>query len=140
MTRGIDCKNPMNIMMSDKAWQGEVRPTTDPEGRLCTFDCMEDGIRAGVKTLLTYYRVHGLKTVHQILSRYAPSSENNTEAYADDVCERIGAQPDETLNMEDKSETTLIVKALIHHEQGVDCCTDDQIADGINRAYHQEQY
>lgn len=135
MTRGLTCNNPMNIMMTQKLWQGEIRPTLDPEHRLCTFDSMQSGIRAGTKVLLAYYRLHGLKTIHTILSRYAPSSENNTEAYADDVCRRIGAQPDEEINLEDQGEMVALVKAMIHHEQGVDCCSDDEIVSGVGCAY-----
>ena len=56
MTRGISCFNPMNIMeVPSIKWQGQVDPTTDPEGRLCTFDSFVDGIRAGAITLLSYY-------------------------------------------------------------------------------------
>lgn len=140
MTRGIDCNNPMNIMMSDKKWQGEIRPTRDPQERLCTFDCMENGVRAGAKTLITYYRVHGLKTVRQILNRYAPPEENNTAAYIDAVCERIGVQPDELLYMEKRDTVDDLVGAIIHHEQGTDCCTEEQIFGGVDRALALEKY
>lgn len=139
-TRGVLCNNPMNLMMSEKLWQGEVRPTLDPQERLCTFDSMENGVRGGVKTLMTYYRVHGLKTVSQMIHRYAPPVENNTCAYTDAVCEKMGVQPDELLHMEDRKTVEDLVGAIIHHEQGYDCCTPDEIEAGTTRALGLEKY
>lgn len=132
MTRGILCKNPMNIMTSGIPWQGEIRPTTDPQGRLCTFDCMEDGVRAGTKTLLTYYHIHNLKTINEIINRFSPPEENNTAAYVDAVSEQMGLQPDEQLDMSDRNIVEDLITAIIMHEQGFNCCTKEQIENGIN--------
>ena len=56
------------------------------------------GWRAAFKVLRSYYYVHKLYTIQQVISRWAPASDNNnTEAYIRKVCELTGMMPDEIL-------------------------------------------
>ena len=146
MTRGIDCKNPLNLMSSPQfTWKGEQKPTSDPAKRLCTFDTMEDGIRAGCVNLLSYYLQDGCETVRQIINRYAPTNlsfdvvgetpdNNNTAEYIAFMADRIGVDPDAPINMTARATLLAWVAAQIHFEQGSDCCTPEQIAAGVDAA------
>jgi len=78
-TRGVRNHNPGNIRRSSDPWQGLAAEQTDPA--FFQFISAAYGIRALVKTLITYQDKHGLQTVAEIISRWAPSSENNTGSY-----------------------------------------------------------
>ena len=78
--RGMRNNNPLNIIKSEKInWQGEVKPSTDPN--FAQFETLEYGLRAAFKLLRTYYTKHGCKTITQIISRWAPETENQVVAY-----------------------------------------------------------
>ncbi len=78
--RGMRNNNPLNIIKSEKInWQGEVKPSTDPN--FAQFETLEYGLRAAFKLLQTYYTKHGCKTITQIISRWAPETENQVVAY-----------------------------------------------------------
>jgi hypothetical protein len=115
MTRGIINNNPGNIRLSRTAWQGEV-PGSDPA--FVTFGEPQDGIRAMARVLLNYQRVHGLRTVEAIISRWAPSEENNTAAYAEDVAKRMGVQPEDRIDISDPAILSALCQAIIRHENG----------------------
>lgn len=123
----------MNLMESPINWQGEIRPTSDPEGRLCQFDTMVDGIRAGAKNLLAYYNHHNCKTIRQIITRYAPSEENPTEAYIQFVSEWCGVSPDDEVDLNDPTFMRLLCGGIARFEQGSILDTSD-IAQGVVEA------
>src|SRR5574344_1223737 len=78
-TRGIRNNNPANIRRGCK-WQGLAKTQTDRE--FCQFVTMTWGVRALLVTLRTYVVKHHLRTVREIITRWAPPSDgNNTEAY-----------------------------------------------------------
>ena len=61
---------------------------------------MEYGWRAAFYLLTrTYYHKHRLYTIRTIIRRWAPESENNTEAYINNVSMLTGIQPDEPLGI-----------------------------------------
>lgn len=76
--RGQRNNNPFNIKISQAAWRGELLHNTD--GTFEQFKDMYHGIRAGVKLLHNYVRF-GYKTPLQIISRFAPDTENDTNKY-----------------------------------------------------------
>ena len=55
----------------------------------CIFDEAVMGIRALMRILLVYRFHHKKSTIDDIISRWAPPSENDTDAYIDFVCERV---------------------------------------------------
>lgn len=82
MTRGQRNNNPLNIRKGSQ-WKGLVR--TPEEKHFCVFSSMLYGIRAALVLLRTYkYRYHCV-TISQIISRWAPPSENDTNKYIDMV-------------------------------------------------------
>lgn len=82
-TRGIRNNNPANIRRGCN-WKGLIRQQKDRE--FCQFVTMTWGVRALLVTLRTYVVKHHLHTVREIITRWAPpSDDNNTEKYIEFV-------------------------------------------------------
>ena len=64
------------------------------------YDSQEHCIRAWWVLMRTYRRRYGCTTVRQIVTRYAPPSENDTVRYVGFCCRRTGLGPDCELNGE----------------------------------------
>ena len=84
LPRGLRNNNPFNIKKSLQPWQG--KRTISPDGSKLdptfeSFQSMRYGVRAGLKLLYNYIYLYGDTTVYKILSRFAPRSENATDAY-----------------------------------------------------------
>ncbi|MBQ7420292.1 MAG: hypothetical protein IJV17_06090 [Prevotella sp.] len=78
--RGLRNNNPLNIIKSKyQIWLGQTNIGGDT--RFCQFSSMQYGFRAALKLLRTYYTKYGCITIRQIINRWAPQSENNTQAY-----------------------------------------------------------
>ena len=99
-----------------------------------TFDTPEHGIRAGVKLLLTYFHKYGLKTIREIISRFAPPSENDTESYIAHVSLETGIPDDEALDLDDPYILAAVAMAIIKHEQGKQPYTAAQFMRGVEQA------
>jgi hypothetical protein len=113
--RGIRNNNPGNIRLSSTSWQGEAPVQSD--GTFVQFISPEYGIRAISKILDTYSISYGLNTVNDIISRWAPPSENNTQAYIQDVANYIGVDPNQPIDVQ--ANKAGLVAAIIQHENGV---------------------
>lgn len=113
--RGIRNNNPLNIRIGN-VWLGEVKKPTDKSFE--QFISMEYGIRAGFIILRRYIRRYGIDTIAEIISRWAPSSENNTKAYISAVAKRTQLNPDIPVRYEDKEVMCSIVSAMIEVECG----------------------
>jgi len=113
-TRGIRNNNPGNIVRTNDVWQGES-PDQSGDDRFVVFTAPEWGIRAMVRILRRYYS-SGLTTVSQIISQWAPSTENDTQAYIDAVANQMGVSPDGVLSFDNA--LPLLVSAIITHENG----------------------
>lgn len=129
--RGVRNNNPGNIMKGGDNWQGEVQGN-DP--RYATFETPEAGIRAMGKTLLTYQDKHGLNTVEGIIARWAPATENNTDAYVATVAKAMGVKPNEALNLRDADTLNNLTRAIIRVENGEQPYSDEQITRGLAAA------
>ena len=116
LPRGIANNNPTNIRRSDTVWAGQSPDQTDPD--FVQFVDPRHGLRAGMKTLMAYQHVHGLNTVKQIISRWAPSVENDTSAYVEDVANRCGVGPDTPLSLDDANVLARLTQAIVRHENG----------------------
>ena len=129
--RGIRNNNPGNIRHGQN-WQG-----LNPEGRnidpaFCVFKSPVFGIRALAKVLMNYEKIHGLNTVRQIISRYAPPNENQTMAYIQTVAKQIGVYPDTVIDIEERGILTVFIKAVIRMENGIQPYSDEVIQQGID--------
>ena len=96
--RGIRNHNPLNIRRSKDQWQG-LR-AIQQDSQFCQFETMEYGWRAAFVLLTrTYYHNYRLYTIREIVSKWAPANENNTEAYIRNVSRLTGIDPDEPLGI-----------------------------------------
>ncbi|MGF0237597.1 hypothetical protein ACQR3P_01740 [Rhodococcus sp. IEGM1300] len=134
-TRGVRNRNPGNIDYSPtNQWQGQLKLDPAIEKRFARFDVPENGIRALGKVLLTYKRKHGLKTVKAIISRWAPSVENDTAAYVRAVEANTGTKPGAEIDLTSPTVMLGFVKAIIHHENAGYAYPDSVLAEGVRRA------
>lgn len=130
--RGIRNCNPLNIRRNSTQWQGLRKEQTD--SAFFQFISMPYGYRAAIRTLVTYYNKHGLKTIREIVSRWAPPSENHTENYINIVAERSGFSPDAEIDIFDQDVMIAIVAAMSFVENGVEA-SEDEIRQGYLLAF-----
>lgn len=85
MTLGEKLNNPLNIRNVDgQNWKGQI----GKKAGFCEFQTVWWGVRAAM-LILKKYRKRGLVTIEQIISTWAPSSENDTEAYIKFICSKM---------------------------------------------------
>lgn len=77
-TRGFRNNNPGNIRHGEE-WLGLAEEQTDPD--FFQFVSVEYGIRAMFKILEIYREKYHLTTIDDIISRWAPPTENDTQPY-----------------------------------------------------------
>jgi len=121
LPRGIRNNNPLNIRRSKDQWQGLSKTQGDRSS--CQFETLEYGWRAAFHLLTrTYYHKYRLYTIRGIVSRWAPPSENNTEAYIANVSRLTGIDPDEPLGIpsEKPSRWMMLGLAMAIQENGTD--------------------
>ena len=85
------------------------------------FKSLEYGWRAAFYLLTrTYYHKYRLYTIRGIISRWAPSSENDTRAYIENVSRLTGIAPDETIGIpsEKPSRWMMVGVAMAIQENG----------------------
>ncbi len=114
LPRGIKNKNPGNLRLSGDDWRGLKSNQSDPA--FFQFSDEVYGIRALAKVLLNYQGRYGLKTISEIISRYAPPTENNTMSYIESVAGRVGVDKDQEIIVADILPE--LIPAIIYHENG----------------------
>lgn len=134
LPRGIRNNNPGNIRWGS-AWKGLKKDGKQQDPSFCVFKSSVFGIRALAKVLINYKKIHGLNTVRQIVSRYAPPNENQTTAYVQSVAKQLGVYPDSIIDIEERGVLTVFIKAVIRMENGIQPYSDELIQQGINSIY-----
>ena len=88
LNRGWRNNNPMNIrfVVANK-WRGKVSENRKKDSAFEEFTNVVWGWRAAFYLLMKYYFKNKLKTPRMIITKYAPPSENNTDAYVHNVME-----------------------------------------------------
>jgi hypothetical protein len=127
--RGIRNHNPGNIRRSSDPWQGLAERQGDVE--FFTFKSPIYGIRALARTLITYQDKHGLRTIRQIIGRWAPPVENNTNAYVRAVADATDLDADQMLDLHNFDYLFPLTKAIIKHENGQQPYIDAQITKAL---------
>lgn len=118
ISRGLRNNNPGNIRLSNFIkWKGQSAKQTDKS--FVQFDTMEDGYRAMAKTLLTYFNKHKLNTIRAIISRWAPSNENNTNAYISSVSRSMNLGADKAFRVDSEPMLVSLCAAISRVENGV---------------------
>jgi len=130
-SRGLRNCNPLNIRrVAGTTWKGQRAEQTDHA--FVQFRTIEYGLRAAFVLLRTYSTKYKLNCIRDIISRWAPPSENNTEKYIRNVCQWTGFGGNERLT---EKEWPRLVQAMARQECGV-ILDEDQIQKGF--ALYQE--
>lgn len=137
MTRGIRNNNPCNLRWG-QPWEGLLPETqrTDPD--FCQFIDPTYGIRAASLVLHTYGE-EGITTLRDVITRYAPSSENDTLAYINAVSTMTGIKPDVQCDFGTYETQFPVIKAIIYHENGMQPYPDAVINKGLSMAGIEDQ-
>lgn len=122
MTRGLRNNNPGNIRRSSTPWVGLAADQTDAS--FLQFATPAYGIRAMYKILLNYAN-RGLTTVQDIISTWAPPTENDTQSYIDDVAGSLNVDPGTTLDLNDQNTLIALTQAIVSHENGINPYSQD---------------
>lgn len=139
-SRGFRNRNPGNIdYVPANRWQGQTGlgdiwlPAS--QRRFAAFESHEFGIRALAALLATYQDRHGLRSITQIISRWAPSADrNNTGAYIAFVARQMGREANDVLDMHAYTDVRPLVEAIIRKELGGQPYAPAVIDEGLRRA------
>ncbi len=131
LPRGIRNNNPLNIReneTSNDQWEGERVLDTDPDFE--EFISPVYGIRAAVRVLKSYRR-RGVVTLGDIITTWAPMTENDTASYIESVAQQTGLKPWATVT---DIHYPALLKAMIKHENGIQPYSDELIKTGVSMA------
>ncbi|MCC8062446.1 MAG: structural protein P5 [Rikenellaceae bacterium] len=117
MAKGLSNNNPGNIRISGTRYQGEIQPSKDRAFK--QFESMAYGYRAMFMLLYTYQKRHGLRTIRQMISRWAPPTENHTDNYIACIAEWSGTGVDIGIDTLTKSTMVPVVAAMSRMENGI---------------------
>ncbi|BAJ02153.1 hypothetical protein [Shewanella violacea] len=110
--KGLANNNPLNLEAGRDQWQG----MKGNDGRFIIFESAFWGIRAAARTLKTYRDKRGLNNVQDIVTRWAPPSDNNpTDKYISFVAKQAGVLASQPLGVADYPR---VIAAMIHFENG----------------------
>ncbi|MGO0686845.1 structural protein P5 [Pseudomonas fulva] len=142
--RGVRNNNPGNIDYNPRnAWQGQLGLEVGvAKPRFARFDHPENGIRALGKLLLNYRGKDGMPGVGrpgidtplEFINRWAPASENDTNAYAQAIAKRLGIGVRDSIDISRPQILRELVVGIIVHENGTNPYPSALIDEGIGRA------
>jgi hypothetical protein len=122
--RGIRNNNPGNL---NYVGQAGATKETGPNGRFAVFQTAEEGLRA-LGNQLRLYSNRGINSVRAIISKFAPVSENNTQAYIGHVSKNLGVGADAALNLNDPKVLQGLMSAIVQVENGKNPYSAEMIA------------
>ena len=143
MKRGTRNNNPLNIRHSADRWQGARAEQTDKA--FVQFESMAYGYRAAWKTLESYWKYfHDLPkpfNVRNIISRWAPPTENDTDNYIRTVIKLSGLGGNENFPQPSRGTAyerlELLIRAMTTMECGIpyEKVDVEAIREGFDLAY-----
>lgn len=121
--------NPGNL-----EFRGQAGATPEEgSGRFAKFGTAAEGVSALARQLQRYSS-RGLDTLDEIITKYAPAGENDTQAYIDTLSKRLGVSPKEKLDLSNPGTLSELIKGISRHESGSDFLTNQDVLSGINMA------
>ena len=129
--RGLRNHNPGNVRAAPNA--------VGNDGSFPQFGSDADGLAAMARQLMLYGD-RGNNSISGILHTYAPSSENNTRAYIDDVSRATGYQAQDRVNLHDPAVLRNLMSAMIKHENGTQPFSRDQLDAGVSSAIFDDRW
>jgi hypothetical protein len=133
--RGFRNNNWCNIRISNNPWEGKITDNTD--GAFEQFETPELGIRAAAINLRTYKK-RGISTVNDIISTWAPSTENDTNSYVQVVSQYLQVDPNAVIDVENPDTMKKLLTAIVRVENGQDGDAD-VIARGVDLAFNKNK-
>lgn len=110
----IGSNNPLNIRTSSHFnWNGQTGATRG----FCNFESVVMCRRAGAYLLMRSYRRAGITKLGDAIRRYAPATENNTNAYIKFVCSRTEFSENTELVFD--TDFAAVLAAMEMFEQGI---------------------
>ena len=94
---------------------GNLRPPGASSGFM-QYPTTDAGLRAMARQLQLYQSRDKLDTIQGIVSKYAPSTENDVRSYVGDVSRRTGFSPDQHLDLSDRETLARLISAMTKHE------------------------
>ena len=122
LPRGLRNRNPGNIRRSAVRYKGE---TESDDAAFKAFASTAWGYRAMFVLLHTYRVRHRIATLRGMIARWAPPSENHTEAYTRAVSADTGIGPDEALDTLDPAVMIPVAAAISRVENGATADPDE---------------
>ncbi|WP_303678319.1 hypothetical protein [Ralstonia mannitolilytica] len=122
--RGIRNNNPGNL---NYVGQPGATRESGPNGRFAVFQTAEEGLVALARQLRLYAQ-RGINSVRAIISKFAPPTENDTQAYIESVSKRLGVDANATLNVNDPRVMQGLMDAIIKVENGRNPYSTEQLA------------
>ena len=123
MTRGQRNNNPLNIRHSASQWQGACEEQTDAS--FVRFESMTYGYRAAWRILESYWKhfknEHSPFNVKAIISRWAPPTENDTQAYIRTVLQLTGLGGNENFPQPSTGECYERLELLFRAMTAIEC-------------------
>lgn len=116
LPRGIRNCNPGNIRLGKTRWQGQKPVQTDMS--FVEFAEAVMGLRALMKTLITYHLKYQLDTVESIINRWAPPHENATDDYIHHVAKKLGVKRRDKINVIAPAVLMTLAQSIVRHENG----------------------
>ncbi len=113
---GIRNNNPGNIRRSKDPWQGLAPQQSDKQ--FFQFTAPVWGIRAMARVLMTYRDKYGCMTITDLISKWAPPSENNTQKYIETVSKLCNVGALSFFDVQQYDSMRLIIPAMIRVECG----------------------
>ncbi|MBQ8865062.1 MAG: hypothetical protein IJ020_02850 [Bacteroidaceae bacterium] len=114
LARGLRNCNPLNIRrVAGTKWKGQSTLQTDAS--FVCFNAMEWGIRAAFCILRTYARRYQCLSPADIVGRWAPPHQNDTDAYIRNVCTWTGFGGRQHLT---EADWPRLVQAMARQESG----------------------
>lgn len=119
----LEQNNPGNIRYDGHTqWKGLAN---SPEHNgFCVFIDPVWGLRAMVIIISGYPAKHGVKTIQQLISTWAPAVDNNPLSnYVSYVCQQTGYDADQEVDLTDPAILDGIIPAIVKFENGPDKVT-----------------
>ena len=120
--RGLRNNNPGNLRATSIPWQGKV----GSDGEFEQFATPEDGLRAASLNLATGGD-KGANTLRAAISRWAPATENDTNAYISRVSTALGIDPDAPLDLRDPRVNAAVLGQIVGVENGEQPFSEEQL-------------
>lgn len=116
--------NPLNIRYNKhNDWRGQVGENKG----FSVFIDIEHGFRAAYKLMMTYANKYKAYSIAEIVTRWSPPTENNTQKYIDFVASKLNKSPYMPLSNNDYP---LLIKAMADME-GKNSYTLQDVKNGI---------